>query len=61
LATVIGRQWENRIGSGGFDSRRLVAPPRTNSRHRANAAFRPGFYSEGLIAWINQATLDPLQ
>ena len=30
-----GRQCENRIGSGGFDSRLLVAPPRMNSRHRA--------------------------
>ncbi len=29
------RQCENRIGSGGFDSRLLVAPPRMNSRHRA--------------------------
>lgn len=28
------RQCENRIGSGGFDSRLLVAPPSTNSRHR---------------------------
>jgi hypothetical protein len=27
-------QCENRIGSGGFDSRLLVAPPTTNSRRR---------------------------